>query len=329
MKIPNRADKQYTDIDNFKKYELTHCIAYEMAIRNDEVINTIDKFIMSFIKNDSQSDKCILSIFEFSDRTAYYSQKLMYFYINPLQLYLEYHFFQDINEVIKKRINYEKLNDEEYYKERRENGGGSGKHLIRHSIEMLLHEPRKKDYSNSFKRKTEELTYEYNHTSLYDSTQSIKYDPKTTVQSKRSSITPYYSRPLSPDEFKNKNSNFYLNLEAPTDELVDFIKQFKKEYDKDQTIVKNVFELLNTESEETIKDIHLPSIQNKYADMFFIYDCRKLGYTQQEIIIKIYNYYHDLNPTTTTTAFTAKRIKKYHEIAIKYIDSEEYKHLVT
>ena len=328
MKIPNRADKQYTDIEKFKKYELTHCIAYEMAIRNDEVINTIDKFIMSFIKNDSQSDKCILSTFEFSDRTAYYSQKLMYFYINPLQLYLEYHFFQDINEVIKKRINYEELNDEECYKEIRENKD-SGKHLIRHSIKRWLYKPRDKDYFSSSERKTEKLTYEFKHTSLYDLTQSIKYDPKTTVQSKRSSITPYYSRPFSPDEFKNKNSNFYLNLEAPTDELVDFIKQFKKEYDKDQTVVKNVFELLNTEVEETVKNINLPNIQNRYADMFFIYDCRKLGYTQQKIIIKIYNYYHDLNPISTTTAFTARRIQKYHEIAIKYIDSEEYKHLVT
>jgi len=322
----NRGDKQYTDIEHFEKYELTHCIAYEMAIRNDEVINTIDKFIMSFIKNDSQSDKFITSTYEFSDRTAYYSLKLQYFYINPLQLYLEYHFFQDINEVIKRRINYEQLNDEERTKEIRENKD-SGKCFIRYSIEMLLDKPRDKDYSSSYEGRTEVTTYEFKHTSLYDLKQSIKYDPKTTIRAKYSEIKPYFSRPFSPDEFKNKNSNFLLNLEAPVAELVDFIEQFKKKYDNDQTIVKNVFELLDTEEKRTIKNINLPNIQNRYADMFFVYDCRKLGVSQAKIQSKLDRYYEDLDPNSPTISINT--IKKYQKIAIEYIDNQKYKQLVT
>ncbi len=35
--LPKRDDKIYKEIEEFKDYELTYCIAYEMAIRNDEV----------------------------------------------------------------------------------------------------------------------------------------------------------------------------------------------------------------------------------------------------------------------------------------------------
>ena len=43
---PKRKDIKYTRIENYEDYEFTHCIAYEMAIRNAEVIkltNIIEK----------------------------------------------------------------------------------------------------------------------------------------------------------------------------------------------------------------------------------------------------------------------------------------------
>lgn len=36
-KLPNRADEKYTRIEGYEDYEFTHCIAYEMAIRNENV----------------------------------------------------------------------------------------------------------------------------------------------------------------------------------------------------------------------------------------------------------------------------------------------------
>lgn len=44
--LPKRKDINYTRIENYEDYEFTHCIAYEMAIRNAEVIkltNLIEK----------------------------------------------------------------------------------------------------------------------------------------------------------------------------------------------------------------------------------------------------------------------------------------------
>ena len=48
IKLPKRKDPIYKEIEEFKDYEFTNCIAYEMAIRNKEV----QKVIIDF-------DKCI------------------------------------------------------------------------------------------------------------------------------------------------------------------------------------------------------------------------------------------------------------------------------
>ena len=37
-KLPRRDDEEYTIISSYEPYELTHCISYEMAIRNKDVI---------------------------------------------------------------------------------------------------------------------------------------------------------------------------------------------------------------------------------------------------------------------------------------------------
>jgi len=44
MKQPKRGDAIYQEIENFADYEFTNCVAYEMAIRNDEVKEAIAKY---------------------------------------------------------------------------------------------------------------------------------------------------------------------------------------------------------------------------------------------------------------------------------------------
>ena len=46
--LPNRNDRNYKKIESFEEYELTNCIAYEMAIRNEEVIKLINEKLMLF-----------------------------------------------------------------------------------------------------------------------------------------------------------------------------------------------------------------------------------------------------------------------------------------
>lgn len=49
--LPIRADPMYEEIENFEDYELTQCVAYEMAIRNDDNIKAIDDVIEYYNKN--------------------------------------------------------------------------------------------------------------------------------------------------------------------------------------------------------------------------------------------------------------------------------------
>ena len=43
-KFISRNDEQYTEIDRFEPYELTPCIAYEMAIRNNKVKKLLKRY---------------------------------------------------------------------------------------------------------------------------------------------------------------------------------------------------------------------------------------------------------------------------------------------
>jgi hypothetical protein len=58
----SRHEKQYIDIEDFKDYELTNCISFEMAIRNKEALRlatditllqfySISNYINLFIEN--------------------------------------------------------------------------------------------------------------------------------------------------------------------------------------------------------------------------------------------------------------------------------------
>lgn len=81
MKI-NRNDKQYLEIESFEDYEFTSCMAYEMAIRNNRVIE--------LIKNNSEYINGNNRLFD-SDIEMELLEK---YYID--EIYLNYHFFSDV-----------------------------------------------------------------------------------------------------------------------------------------------------------------------------------------------------------------------------------------
>ena len=51
-KLPQRDDLIYKEIEEFKDYELTNCIAYEMAIRIKEVRELLNFVVLKRIVND-------------------------------------------------------------------------------------------------------------------------------------------------------------------------------------------------------------------------------------------------------------------------------------
>lgn len=335
MIIPNRGDKQYTDIEKFEKYELTHCIAYEMAIRNDEVIKTIKKFINNFIKYDRY-----LMIRDTDDFRVCFkdAQKLMSFELNPLNLYLDYHFLNNEYKQIEELSNEEKKKDKELnellllakntdikklkkYKEMLE--------YIRTRPSSCISGIRYSPPNDNFiekELKNDNIKFEQLSTPLFTSTMSIKDTPKSFIINQRN-ISPNYSRPLHLNPIKLKEMSFNLNMALPINELVAFIEEFKKKYDHNSNYIKSIYELFNDKNTEEKEKVNLPNIQNRYADMFFIYDCFKLGLTATKIQRKIDKYYEDKDPMSKTISINT--ITKYNKIAIEYIDNLKYKHLVT
>lgn len=86
--LPIRSDDIYLEIENFQDYELTNCIAYEMAIRNDEVkslllsntdkLYTIDEVLDRVFndKPDLLKDVFLMSAFEYNIYNLYKSENL-------------------------------------------------------------------------------------------------------------------------------------------------------------------------------------------------------------------------------------------------------------
>ena len=305
MLIPNRGDKQYTDVEKFEKYELTYCIAYEMAIRNDEVIEAIYSFYNNY-RNYDIYDCFVLSTDDFK-KCYNDAQKLMSFYINPLSLYLDYHLFTNINKDIKELKEYDNKTNSNF---------------LTHRLKRILYTPIQDYYHEEIDPLKKIVIYK--QTPLYTEFISHLREDEEEMRIHHNSITPNYSRPLTLSFNDIKERNIVLNLALPTSELVDFIEKVKSEYDKNQSIIKNVHQLLN-------KDLNpistkLPNIQNRYSDMFFCYDCYKLGLKTSLIVTKINNYRLDKGNFQSIKETTVKR---YIAHGKKYIDEQNYKHLVT
>ncbi len=69
-RLPNRADEKYTRIESYEDYEFTHCIAYEMAIRNENVkkltlalekLNSLSFDIFSNFSSELSSENKIIN----------------------------------------------------------------------------------------------------------------------------------------------------------------------------------------------------------------------------------------------------------------------------
>lgn len=107
-------------------------------------------------------------------------------------------------------------------------------------------------------------------------------------------IKPYFKRDII--QIKNEREvSLNINLALPLEELKSYIENIKKEYDKDNSIIKNPIELIGEELEkaEKIKSKAVPKDKNKrkkaMADAFYIYDVWKIlesHYAQRTIELK-------------------------------------------
>jgi hypothetical protein len=327
----NRSNPIYKEIEQFKDYEFTNCIAYEMAIRNNEVF-----------KIDEEQSRVNYNLKDF-----------------------------EIDEDIKKEIldfsildDYMKKSYANFLEKKIEKSQPPTKKDIFNHLKVFLRDkgPHLVDYEQLYKDYGDLINYKdfSTKTKKYLIEKSFELRPK---------IIEEFSRPTLKIENTFK-IDMIINPNLPKDELIAYISKIKDEYDKNNSIIKSPLELLGEELDksEEIKSKALPKDKEKrkktMADAFYIYDTWKIleihyaektkelkeklkkdiqdakhkpDYKSVIDTLKINNEI-DLNNYTKVSLKTEiasqlnisiDTVDKLHTLMIKYIDNLKYKELIT
>jgi len=132
--------------------------------------------------------------------------------------------------------------------------------------------------------------------------------------------------------YKNKSCYVELDFTKPKEELIEIISNIKDRFDNDPSTIKNLYELLGDTGEiykcnlgecDIYKKDKKKPIGGKFADIFFIYDCKKIGLDNKYIIDELYDYW--LKKKNIEEGMTLKTLQKYHKMAKEYIDEKKFK----
>lgn len=260
--LPKRDNLIYTDIEKFEDYEFTTCIAYELAIRNDDNIENICRFIYECI-DKKENYKVIESKYKDIIVDAGFAGKL----------YLEYPFFRDLNEYIEKNTDWKQNNKKIGW-----TGIANPLYIIsRNYEEKYFTDNKDKKYYLSI------LSSRYFHYHLNREKDYILNRKVTKV----SRATPLYQRPsLELNFLENKHVDIRLNLALPIEELKEIMIKMKNDFNNNQSI-KTPLEIINKKLNKYILPSKYPSnkenrnkaftIKEKWADWFFINDFYKFA----------------------------------------------------
>ena len=331
-RLPQRDDLIYKEIEEFQDYELTNCIAYEMALRNQEVkiiINKIDNLLIKLGKE-------YLTIREDS------SNKLN---VNFDEIYQEWEQYQDTkfeDEEDIKEPNYQKYfleNNNIYLEIVKFLNILLKTYWIRYIYEddVLSYSLQPNlDIRNFYEIKKRlielELIQEFDEIKINKNGEVIKIFSTLSQVNKDKVINlnriypnEDIKRLIIPKEY-NKNASLKLNLNLPKEELIAYISKIKDDFDKDNSIIKIPLELLGEtlEKSDNKKTPKKPKA-SVYADWFYIYDYWKyekaLGKTDKEIFVAL--------EVEKNILYGEENIRKIRNKMRYFIDDLGYKELIT
>lgn len=348
-----RDDLQYLEVEKFKEYELTHCIAYEMAIRNEKVINLIIKGFTEYLDKDLNEPLNAPTLEELgkTSHSEKYFKELRDTYFMPQGLYLKYHFFSDIWKRIEALIKQNardskelerlsnKIQNEDITKE--EWDWFTNRKDIR-MLGSLIFEKKIAYFKYDDKIQNENYhTLEHHTPTYYERLYYINGEKEEKITAQI--IEPNYSRPKLTSFHKVTERDIRINLSMPKNELIDFICKVKEDYDKSPKLntIKSISELLGEEklpfkdlvynkkevplldrkTKKEIKATSFTSNSSKMADILYIYDCLKLGYSKINIIYELSRYHNK------DTALDDDTYRRYVSISKDFIDRQRYKEL--
>lgn len=241
--LPQRDDSNYKEIEEFQDYELTNCIAYEMAIRNDKVIKLIEK-----------RKKLEL---EYTER----NKNIEEFTKDFFDLYEIYH--EKENQI---------LIELEVY--------GIDKIFLYNDIYVVFED--EKEYLINLREKFRPIYFvDKNDKNIHKYTENIKLGKIEQKGYIRNPIIDFRMARQKLKFKLKKIIDIDLNLNLPKEELIAYISKIKDEYDKNNSIIKTPLELLGEtlEKSDNKKTPKKPKA-SVYADWFYIYDYWKYEKTQ-------------------------------------------------
>ncbi len=307
MKKVSRSDKQYKEIEKFKDYELTQCIAYEMAIRNPEIKELIVKRDAADIMDDFD-EKWMDKINKISTKEEE-SAIMMEFLDDDPKRQGNFLLHEEMGKSIKLKCFFA---------------------IPKQSKSIINESMTNKHYVDYVSRGTQRVQASKSTLIDNDSIKTCFVDNGTVATNTGgtihySELFPELSRPLPiiPGEL-SKEIDLPINLELPVKDILAYIETIKDNYDNSKgeifqvvtpltdisKIDKEIFSIqIKVKKRGSGSSLDMPekSQQEVYADLFFLYDVfytsdiqkqgDKIQYFQNEMI----DYY-------------AKKVCKYHKI---------------
>ncbi len=306
-KLSRRDDEEYQIISSYETYELTHCISYEMAIRNKDVqdilekIKTLTLLYKDIFKADMlhKNDMALFYIMEIEEQREKVLESL-----DTLNIELNINFdtyspTEIQSELMRLITEYTVLLEEDYYMiyDRKE--------IMPEGMEEVFKEPNHYEPDRELNQHMDKAI-EASIRNAYDV--SPRYKDNFTFKdgyavyqasyegSKEYDINkvfPNFKRPMR--EFNQTQVAF--NMSLPKDEIVKYIEKIKDDYDYKKTSYKTVNQLLYGK-DTRIEDKLDHKQQDRYADDFFIYDYYTLSHEEHEkkleLIQKKLSQYHGM-----------------------------------
>lgn len=349
-----KSRKSYENIENFQLYELTPCIAYEMAIRNEEVKALFKRYekINHMMEDDTYLYKRFFTHDNFDNAKNHPILKLSEEYEN-----CTYEEYETI--IAKKLATYKRLIEEDYkkfideYIHRCTELSISELDILKEKIEEELIN-NYLIYPTGYNRDVPGATYFYKEeitnskkdkkkTIITDSSaedglqirfEEIIHDEFIQVQGTNIKNTEYYVNNIIPNFHRQVNDqnqiNIPINFSLPIEEIFEYITKVKKKINPKTPLellgekLKKANDMSNIKvGKETLDATRGEKPQVKFADMFFIYDMKQEGHSYVDIIYELDKYYNK------QTAISDNTIKKYFAIADEDIKSKRYKELIT
>lgn len=321
--LPKRADTKYTRIENFKPYELTHCIIFEMAGRNKEVRNTIQILAMTEevlkieyrVKPDNDEEYVDLykllgkkDLIEVSEKEyEELEKKRLHFsktFIDGINILKnEYYIHYDQN-----KVNIPEI--ENPFKEK--DFEGMSFEEIHEDFSDALCSPMMKHISGAigkFLHGEEYPLYKSDH-NIYEGFVTARGINPRCKTFDISNINTHFQRKI----YDTNQINVALNMSLPEDELVEYIKHIKKTLsDKKSKRLKSPNKLLGKEVKDAEKTANYPKkpTTKKLADMFFVYDyvTTKLEELTSDSQLMIDEYNEEKENIEKSTEYTTREKK--------------------